>query len=455
MSTRLASMTSSVSSSLATFGRKPQRPDSRMAKAMPARAPVWPTVSIVLLLMFSVLLPAIALTVMNAALVTLALGVLLLTNQSIDKRLLYIAMPFVLMLLVGLASGVGAERYAYFKDAWYVGNPLLVMATGYILYRCKPDLGRGLRAFVIGGVIVGLWQLRPYVMQPDLITLPADTIRRLIGTGFFAPVVALVILILYAGQWRESLKIPSWLAGTIFIFAAVAVAGVFSRTFLLVVLIALAALLGCFAKREWWRLGLPLLAGAALAVTLQVFVDTESDRALKTYLGKLARSVHELTVSDYAGLRDINLSFRGHETARAFDQYMAGDVTRLLFGRGFGATVDLGVFLPLELNEAGGRVNVRYIGVLHNGYAYLLTKAGLAALLLYLFFLAYVYMLARPAAAGPWRQTQARTGRLLQACVVTFFATTYIVAGIFNKQDMFPFLLLMGYLIAALAKVDD
>lgn len=451
MNARLASLTTSV----AGFGRKPRRPDSRMATPVPGRVAVWPTVSIVILLMFSVLLPPIALTVMNAALVTLALGVLLLTNQAIDRRLLYIAAPFVLMLLVGLASGVGADRYPYFKDAWYVGNPLLVMATGYILYRCKPDLARGLRAFVIGGVIVGVWQLRPYVMQPDLITLPADSIRRLIGTGFYAPVVALVVLLLYVGQWRSSLKIPGWLAGTLFVVAAVSVVGVFSRTALLVVLIALAALAGCFSKREWLRLGIPLLAAAAVAVALQVFVDTESDRALKTYLGKLARTVHELTVNDYAGLRDINLSFRGHETARAFDQYMAGNPVQLLFGRGFAATVDLGVYLPLELNEAGGRVNVRYIGVLHNGYAYLLTKAGLAAVLLYLFFLAYVYMLARPTAALGWAQPESRKGRLLQASVVTFFATTYVVGGIFNKQDMFPFLLLAGYLVAALPHTDE
>ena len=430
-------------------------PASRLAPLLDRRAAVWPTVSIVLLLCVSALLPPIVLTVMNATLVALALAVVVWANERLDPRLWRLMVPFVAMIFIGLASGVGAELYPYFKDAWYVGNPLLVIATGYVLFVVRPDLNAGLRAFVVGGLIVSLWQLRAYYFAPELLLLPADTIRRSVGTGHYAPVLALVIMLLMLGRWKAGLRLPAWLVGVAFVIVAAAVAGVFSRTALMVVLIALAAWLGCFARREWLRVGLPLLLLLCLGLLLQIFVDIESDRALKTFTGKLARTLNELTVSDYNGLRDINLSFRGHETAQALLQFATSSLPEMLFGRGFAATVDLGVLLPIELNEAGERVNVRFITLLHNGYLFLLTKTGVAGLLLYLYALSILYLAGRPLAALPPSDPRRYPARLLQACAVTLAATTYIVGGVFNKQDLFPFMLLTGYLLAWVRNHDD
>ena len=56
--------------------------------------------------------------------------------------------PFILIAIFGLASGIGNENYLYFKDAWYILNPILVLSVGYILYGSRPDVARGLRAFI-------------------------------------------------------------------------------------------------------------------------------------------------------------------------------------------------------------------------------------------------------------------------------------------------------------------
>lgn len=432
----------------------PRAPASRMAQPLPRRPASWPVVSITLLLCVSALLPPIVLTVMNATLVGLALGVVLWANRRIDPQLWHVVLPFAVIVMLGLAMGVQAERYPYFKDAWYVGNPVLVVLTGYVLYRMRPDVAAGLRAFVVGGLIVALWQMRAYYSDPGLLLLPADTIRRFVGTGHYAPVAALVILVLLAGRWRAELRMPGWLLGLVFGVIAAAVLGVFSRTALMVIMIAVAARLGAFAQREWLRLGLPFLVLMGVAFAMQIFFDVESDRALKTFVGKLARTLHELTVSDYAGLRDINLSFRGHEMARALSEFNNSSLPQMLLGRGFGATVDLGAFLPIEVNEAGARVGARYITLLHNGYMFLLTKAGIVGLVMLLYVLGFLYQVQRPSAAAPWAEPRARLARLLQAAVVTLAATTYIVGGVFNKQDMFPFMLLTGYLLAHLSRQD-
>jgi O-antigen ligase len=435
------------------YGLRKRAPVTRLAKPLPARQGSWPAASIVLLLCVQVLMSPIVLTVMNGALVSLLVALVLITNMRVDRRLLGVLTPFVVIVFLGLATGTNAKQYDYFKDAWYVGNPLLVLVAGYIFYVAKPDLASGLRAFVIGGSLVAVWQLRAYFFEPGLILKSLSTIRGTIGTGFFAPVLAFVTLLIFARQWKAGLRLPTFVGVPLLMVIALAVVGVFSRTSLLVVVIGLAAWAGCFAKREWFRLGVPLLLVVLLAFALQLLVDVDSDRVMETFLGKLARSFQEVAASDYTDLRDVNLSYRGYETKRAIEQFAAGNIVQMLFGQGFGAQVDLGLSLPLG-GENGARF-VRYITYLHNGYMFLLVKVGLVGLLLYVAVLAYLYRVGRQAAALPMDQVRCRVGRLFQATVVTLAATTYVVGGVFNKLDMLPFMLLMGYLLAYLRQPDS
>jgi len=431
-----------------------QAPVTRLATPLPRRAPLWPTFSIVFLLCLPTLFAPIAVTVLNAVLVGLAVAVVLATNRRIDPRLLVIIALISVVACVGFVTGHGADRYEYFKDAWYITNPVLVLMVGYTLYSMKPDLARGLRAFLVAGVLVACWQLRGYVFEPSLILLPAGQIRQLIGTGSYVPVVGLVILLVYFGKWRSALQLPNWLAGTFLVVTAAAAAGVFSRSALVVVGVGLAALVGCFSRREWLRFGLPLLLLVLAGYTAQLVFDIESDRALQTFGGKLARTLAELTLGDGVNARDINLNFRAYETGRALDQFSQGSVTSMLFGQGFGAKVDLGIVLPLQMTETGFR-GVREIGVFHNGYIYLLTKVGLIGLLLYVAVFVYLYRIGRPFAALPHADSQSAAGRLFQFAIVSLAATTYFIAGVFNRADMFPVLLLTGYLLAHWRLSDD
>jgi len=436
-----------ISLGTANWRLRQQAAETRLASPLPLKAPLWPTLSIVLLLCLPSLFPAITLTVLNAVLVGLAIAVVLATNRRADPRLLVVIALVSVVAFLGFVTGHDADRYEYFKDAWYISNPVLIMLAGYTLYAMKPDLGRGLRAFVVAGLLVGCWQLRGYVIEPSLIQLPAGQIRQVIGTGSYVPVVALVILLVYVGKWRSAVRLPSWLAATFLAVTAVAVTGVFSRSALVVVGIGLAALVGCFSRREWWRVGLPAVVIVLAGYMAQLYVDTESQHALQTFGGKLARSLQELTIGDGVGARDINLNFRAYETARALDQFAQGSVTSMLFGQGFGAKVDLGITMPLLITETGFR-GIRQIGVFHNGYIYLLTKVGLIGLLLYVAVFVYLYRIGRPFASLPHADSQAAAGRLFQFAIVALAATTYFISGVFNKGDMFPVLLLTGYLLA-------
>ena len=418
------------------------------------RRPLWPLVTIVFFCCLSAVAKPIVLTVFGSTLLLAAVIVILGSNQRIDARLWHIMVPFTLILCTGLVTGLGADRYDYFKDAWYIVNPALVILTGYVLFKARPDLAAGLKAFLWGGLIVGLWQARGYAYDPTLILLSAVSIRERIGTGLYPPVLAMVILLVMAGRWRESLRLPAWWGATLLLTVSLTVAGVFSRTAWMIAMVALAAWAGCFARQEWMRLGAPAAILLTASMLLESMLWSAGALELDSFLGKLLNGFREIAFTDTASIREININFRGFESAQALKQVAAGSTAQIIFGQGFGTLIDLGIFIPLGGFEGGMPIAVRRIPVLHNGYMYLLVKGGVVALLLYAYVLGYLYFVGRRWAGVAPTDPRRRLGRLLQALVVTLAATTYVIGGVFNKNDMYAFLLCTGYLLAALESTD-
>ena len=420
-----------------------------------SNTPLWPSFSIGLLLVMSALFPPLYLTVMNSTLIALALAVAVASGTRLGGELNLIVLPFVVMLLCGAVMGIGIDRYLYFKDAWYIVNPAIVMLVGYVFARLGASLESGLRAFIYAGFVLSFWQLRAFAYDPSLLFLPAEAIRRAVGFGHFAPIMALMILFAYFGRWRSGLGLPVWLCSVVLVVCGMAAVGTFSRTQFFCLFIGLVAAFGGFARRELLRVGLPIAAMIGFLLVLQLYIDTDSDRAVQTFFGKLARTGQELLISDYNAARDINLSYRGFETAVVLKGYAAGSTLQILFGHGLGFLVDLGVYLPLDINEAGGRSNVRFISVLHNGYLFLLMKTGLIAVIAYAAFLFGVYLKGRRY-AGSGRDTKLQApARILQAAIVTLASTTYVTSGAFNKSDMFPVMMIMGFLLYFIANAQQ
>lgn len=206
---------------------------------------------------------------------------------------------------------------------------------------------------------------------------------------------------------------------------------------------------GILARREWPRIFLIAVLGLLLVSVLRMTIETESREVQHTFIGKLARSLDEISVQDYTDFKSINENWRGYETARALKMYYSGSPIEWLFGHGFGAQVDLGLAMPLGGVPGEQQELKRFIPILHNGYAYLLVKGGAVATLLFGYFLYWLYSISvRPIAFGT-DQSCSAPARVLQAVVLTLAVTTWIVSGVFNKLDMFPFILAAGFLLAA------
>ncbi len=426
------------------------------AKALVARKfPSWPAASIILLIVFAVIFPPGLLTGMNLYLLLLSLIVWIFSGEKFDPNLLRAIAPFGLIIVFGLVAGIGSDWYIYLKDAWYLSNPAVIVSTGYVLYRCKPDVTCGLRAFVIGGTLVGLFFLSSFATHPDLVFQSSVKIRETIGTGYYAPALSFTILCAYSGKWSEGLALPRRLAFCCLVVCALAVVLCFSRTMMIVVIIGILAAAGILARREWQRIVLVAIFGLLLVSVMRLTVDTESREVQHTFIGKLARSLDEISVQEYTDFKSINENWRGYETARALKLYYSGSPIEWLFGHGFGAKVDLGLAMPLGGTLGEGPELKRFIPILHNGYAYLLVKGGAVAIFLFGNFLFWLYSVGRRVVASEKNQINFAPGRVLQAVVVTLAVTTWIVSGVFNKLDMFPYILVAGFLLAAVTRPQD
>lgn len=408
----------------------------------------WPAVSIVLLLILAIFMPPGLITAMNVYLLILAGFSWFYKSSKVNANLAYILVPFIIILAIGMVGGVGADDYLYLKDAWYVLNPPIIMSTGYFFYRLMPNMAKGLKAFVYGGSVISLIYISSFVMQPDLILQSSVKIREMIGTGYYAPALGLTILISCWGKWSRCLDLSVSMGRVCSGLCLMAVTLCFSRTMMIVAFVGVLAAYGFFAKKEIQRvLALSAVVGVVLVV-LNLSLDVSNRDVQHTFAGKLARSLDEISVQDYTDFKSINENWRGFETARALKLYCAGTPLNWLFGFGFGQQVDLGLDMPL--GAVGESTSRRYIPILHNGYAYLLVKGGGVSVLLYVFVLTYMYMVGRYLIAA--NENENEHARIMQAIAVSLAVTTWLVSGAFNKLDMFPYLLAVGFILAGTSR---
>jgi hypothetical protein len=406
--------------------------------------PSWPLGMLVLLPIIAVLVPPGVMTALHGAFLVLA-GIVWATSGAGPARpLTALMLPFLGICVEGLISGVGADLYLYLKDAWYVTNPVLTLAVGYVIYRCRPDVTRGLRAFVLAGTVVGVLYLVPFIEHPALLRAQATLTREMVGTGYFAPALALVILAACGRRARQRLALPPWMAALCTLLCVAATTVTFSRTIVLTTLAGLLANAGLFARRALLKFAVVLAVFLLAVSALRLTVDVDSADAKNSFVGKLARSFDEMAIHDYADRRHINENYRGYESARVLETYRAGEPLRWVFGQGFGAVVDLRLWITPNVGQ--------FIPTMHNGYLYLLLKGGLVAVGLFALFLWRAFAFGKHSASSVDAAVR-RAGRLVQGITVGLALSTWVISGVFNKEDLYPFMLCLGWLCGYLSSL--
>ncbi|MBY0579219.1 MAG: O-antigen ligase family protein [Burkholderiales bacterium] len=349
--------------------------------------------------------------------------------------------PLGLILFVGLLGVEGHEGYDVAKDVWYVTNAALSMIVGYVLMLNMRDLSRFFRVFVIASTIIAIFYLRPFVMYPWLLDLNFSVLRKLSGGGPMAPCVALGVLLAARMGGIRLFEKSTCLFYLAVALCSAAVILTYSRTELVMVSLFALTVFGWVQFTSRRRVVL-LIAGMASLVVIGMSLPVAQEIGWNaTLIDKALYSLQEMRVMNYVSLASINEHWRGYETLRALYTYSLGTPLQYLIGGGFGTNVDLGFFINL------GGERMRFAPILHNGYMYLLVKTGMVGLFFYLLLL---YRVTRRGTLLSFSQRMdvKYCGRLIVGLSLSFVATTFVIAGMFNKSGMLTASLLLGALLA-------
>jgi O-antigen ligase len=367
---------------------------------------------------------------------------MIITNRKIQKNLLVVIFPFVILIAIGTFRFADSDLATFGKDFWVFSRIPIAMIVGYIFFTGVSTSLAELRTIIIvPSLMYAIVQLSHFALDPSLLTQTAADVRAAAGTGDVYLTVGLVVSLSGLGIRRRSgfYRLPQKIISLI-LFAALILS--FSRA-LTVFFIMLAAFV--FWRKQYWKYAI-VVVPLIVVVTILLMSTLKSETSNSTegsFAEKIGRAGSEIAISDYDDQQDINLNWRGYESYMALKHYKDGDVGNYLFGYGFGELVDVGLFIKL------GGEDLRLVPYFHNGYLYLLIKTGAFGLLLYLFFIYSLFMrFGKEKNYWPETHPAHMCAAMAQGILVGSLFMTYIITGLFNKSDGLALSLLLGGILA-------
>lgn len=362
-------------------------------------------------------------------------GLIVIKDGLKGRRLLrYTLGPLALIAALGCLQNLTTTDLHFFaQDLWRGLKPLLILAVGFLSAASLPErLPLPLVVAAGGLAYASIYLVRLAFECAMRGAMPLD-LADIVVFGHFPEALALGVCLRYPRLGRE----PSnalWLLRRVTVLAAVlALLLSGSRTWLVAAGVMAMAGSGWMRGRGRWRavlLGAPILAAVLFTPFGQLLFTKGFDVALA-----------ELSPARYVEMADINDNWRGYEAYQGMQTVSRGTAAQRALGQGFGAQADIGLFMNL------GGAEFHEIGQFHNGYVWLILKAGWVGLALFGFWIWRLYQLAR----GLKRRELTERADLLQGIALTLMFTTLVVSGIFNPLSNDALLLAIGALAAPLA----
>lgn len=401
----------------------------------------WPIWMVYLFLITPSVLPVGIDTALMGYFVFFPLVGWLFSQKKTPVYVSYITLPLVGIISIGLVGYFINPPFDVTKDIWYVGNIILTFLAGFILMYNLKDFPRLSRTFVIAAVLISLLHLFKFVLHPEYLALPANDLREVAGKGNLISILGVGLLIV---SWL--VKTPlfnhhKWINHIAFGICLTSIGLSFSRDSLVSLVLLVACIYGWIDFNNTRRLIKVAIATTLLVGTILVLPAPTSTGQNATLIDKVLYSANELKVKDYNSIQAINANWRGYETARALKTYSNGNYWQYIVGQGFGTSVDLGLYMQL------GEDKVRFAPILHNGYMYLLVKTGVAGLALYLLMILLLMRLGTQYSHSADLESK-YVGRLTVGMGFIMILSTYVVAGLLNKQALISVALLTGALVA-------
>lgn len=411
---------------------------SSMKSVHTARLPVPRQVVLGVLILLLTVLPGAISAVLST---TVACVLTLISRKSNKKGFLRIVWPLIIIFVVGLVNSFNNLLHDVMRDVFYASNPIALIFIGYCLAGSLKNHEKLLVAIINCGVIAALFHLSKFLTNPVMLSASVNEIRSAIGTGNATVTLAFILFL-----FRKDLHISDLYrhaavtvaVGTVLLASLVLS---FSRTEFLTATILAFSMMGYVTKFKLKIVFIFLAIFIITFITLDLGLQEDGD----TFYGKLARSFTEVRISDYNTDEEINNNWRGFETYQALLSVLNASFFNQIVGQGFGALVDLGIYMALGGSE------LRYIPTLHNGYAYVAIKFGLLGIFLYFIFFCRLIVVGLRNSASINKKISTYS-RLLFGCTASLVGITVVTGGV--PEVAAPSLILLtGYAMKIIINV--
>lgn len=322
-------------------------------------------------------------------------------------------LPIILIGLVGLiatfAWGID-DQLAFLRSAFYFAFTSVFIILGIAIGRSVP-FGEIIIAICLAGSALAVYFLYKVWISDIGFAGSRYEIRSQVSQGYLITVLALAIVV----SLRKLLRLPSSVLIAIIIisFAELYFSG--SRTGLLLLLVVCASTVASsFVNKNFTKICI-----FAVSTTFMVSTPLLNDLGVAGFASKFDWT-GELVSEEYLNESDVNLKWRGYETARTFSFVRASGDAATIIGLGWGAQVPLGLSIDL-----GGEF-MDEISLFHNIYANILLRAGYLGIALYFLQIAVlsnvlVHRSSRTSKLGSIFQGMLITGILVGPAISGFY----------------------------------
>ena len=294
---------------------------------------------------------------------------------------------FIAILLIAFISSFFNDEanYNFFRDIAYLLKPFIGLLLGYQLLKKFPN--SFFSTIVYSGILIALGHLLiVFITFLRFQTISVNLLRAYCGYFSDYEVYALIVLMFYKKFDVVLSKQKLYFFGFLLAFSSFLY---LSRTNFIQFIVLYVAMKGYFKinKRAIILMSLmAVLVGGSYAVIYNMN-PSRGGKGLESFLYKIKIAPIEAfkTKVNTNDWKDFNDNYRSFENIVTVKQVSNGGITNIIFGKGLGATINIGQVI---LTTDGTKV--QYIPILHNGFATVFLKSGLFGLF---FLLVSIFML--------------------------------------------------------------
>ncbi|MCA5014096.1 MULTISPECIES: hypothetical protein [unclassified Enterococcus] len=351
-----------------------------------------------------------------------------------------------LLLIVLFGTVIGVLNYGFFnkdlyRDVYKTLSPVIFILLGASLYKDnlrKNDLF--MSSVVLSGLFVSLRHIILVIIAVAKQGVGFEIIRGVGGNMSMVTILALVFCLNLKEELSNRLVSIRKSLCILFILSIMLYV---SRTTLVVLIPFL--LLFSFRSMNLKKVS---LYGIYIILLVLFFKAISHIDLFQELINKFTKSFTEIN-SKYQSWDwlTINNNWRGYEIFLVVQQIKYADFFTKLFGFGFGALLDLGVYILLGDNYFSS------IPILHNGYYYILYKVGIIGLLLlFVFFILSLYRVIKLCLRS--NEENKKYHLFLIGCYVGIMVSMYVISGFYNGVSMISFCMSIGYFERKLRRMD-